>query len=252
MEDERTVKLKELATSLGLAFKDISLLNKALTHRSYANERQLKSVKDNERLEFLGDSVLDLVVSRYLFFQGLHMREGELSRIRSQIVNEQSLARFARSIHLGEYLLLGRGEEGTGGREKNSLLANAMEALIAAIYLDSSFGTAYQAVLNLIKEELDKAAVSRMETDYKGLLQKQAKNMGAAGLQYKLVEEQGPDHDKLFKVQVWMMNEPFGTGEGRTKKEAEQAAAQATCEMLGANNPGQPPVENPEPADERH
>ncbi|MBI5815095.1 MAG: ribonuclease III [Nitrospinae bacterium] len=237
--------LAKLQIAINYQFRDQSLLVKSLTHRSFANERQLK-IKDNERLEFLGDSALDLIVSRYLFFQGQQLREGDLSKIRSQVVNEGSLARFARNVELGKCLLLGKGEDSTGGREKNSLLANAFEALIAAIYLDSSFDTTYHVTLGVIKAAIDEAAELKPEVDYKGLLQKQLKSVPAPP-QYRVMEESGPDHDKMFKVQVWIANTPYGDGSGRTKKEAEQTAARKTCEMLAAAAPAEQPAA---PADE--
>jgi len=231
-EDCNPGELEGLSARLGYSFRDSSLLIKALTHRSFANERQLK-IKDNERLEFLGDSVLDLIVSRYLFFQGSELREGDLSKIRSQVVNETSLAAFARNLGLGGALLLGKGETASGGRDKNSLLANAFEAVIAAIYLDSNFDTAYHVTLAVIKETMDDAMLNMTEVDYKGLLQKNLRGQQSSP-QYKIVEETGPDHSKTFRAQVWLMNTPQGEGIGRTKKEAEQAAARRTCEMLSA------------------
>ncbi len=232
LEEKRLEELAEICSRLGYVFRDMALLNKALTHRSYANENPAKGVKDNERLEFLGDSVLDLAVSRYLFFQGLEFNEGDLSRIRSQVVNEQSLAKFGRDINLGAYLLLGKGEEATGGREKNSLIANAFEALLAAIYIDSSFDTLYQVTIRLMKPALDEAALAKTEADYKGLLQRRLKTMGGGSLQYRLIEESGRDHEKTFRSQVWIGDKPCGAGGGRTKKEAEQAAAKLTCQIL--------------------
>jgi ribonuclease-3 len=248
LDEKRLDELAGICFRLGYVFKDMTLLNKALTHRSYANENPAKGVKDNERLEFLGDSVLDLVVSRYLFFQCLEFDEGDLSRIRSQVVNEQSLAKFGRDINLGSYLLLGKGEESTGGREKNSLIANAFEALLAAIYLDSSFDTLYEVTIRLMKPALDEAASAKAEGDYKGLLQKRLKIMGAGSLQYRIIEETGRDHEKTFRSQVWIGNEPGGAGGGRTKKEAEQAAARMTCQILdGASVTAETPPIQPEP-----
>jgi ribonuclease-3 len=232
LEEKRLEELAEICFRLGYVFRDMALLNKALTHRSYANENPAKGVKDNERLEFLGDSVLDLAVSRYLFFQGLEFNEGDLSRIRSQVVNEQSLAKFGKDINLGSYLLLGKGEEATGGREKISLIANAFEALLAAVYIDSSFETLYQVTIRLIKPALDEAALAKAEADYKGLLQRRLKGLGGGALQYRLIEESGRDHEKSFRSQVWIGNKPCGTGGGRTKKEAEQAAAKLTCQLM--------------------
>jgi ribonuclease-3 len=232
LAEKRLGELGGICFRLGYIFRDMAILNKALTHRSYANENPAKGVKDNERLEFLGDSVLDLVVSRYLFFQGLEFTEGDLSRIRSQVVNEQSLARLGREINLGAYLLLGKGEEATGGREKNSLIANAFEALLAAIYIDSSFDTLYEVTIRLMKPVLDEAALAKTEADYKGLLQRRLKSMGGGSLHYRLIEESGRDHEKTFRSQVWIGDKPCGAGGGRTKKEAEQVAAKMTCQIL--------------------
>lgn len=232
LEEKRLEELAGICSRLGYFFKDMALLNKALTHRSYANENPAKGVKDNERLEFLGDSVLDLVVSRYLFFQCLEFDEGDLSRIRSQVVNEQSLARFGREISLGAYLLLGKGEESTGGREKTSLIANAFEALLAAIYIDSSFDTLYEVTVRLMQPAMDEAAFAKAEGDYKGLLQRRLKTLGWGCLQYRIIEESGRDHEKTFRTQVWIGAKPCGVGGGKTKKEAEQAAARMTCQML--------------------
>lgn len=235
MDSTRLGELCGLSEKIGYVFHDFALLNKALTHRSYANERQDKPVRDNERLEFLGDAVLDLIVSRYLLFRGQNLNEGELSKIRSQVVNEGSLARLARMVGLGAYLLLGRGEEGTGGRDKSSLLANAFEALIAAVYLDSTFETAYHTFLGLIKSAIDDVMDARSVCDYKGQLQQHLKTAGSAGPQYRLVEESGPDHNKTFRVCVYIGDEPWGEGVGRTKKEAEQIAARSTYETLRDN-----------------
>ncbi|MBF0633592.1 MAG: ribonuclease III [Nitrospinae bacterium] len=245
LDEKRQAELEEICSRLGYFFRDMVLLNKALTHRSYANENPARGVKDNERLEFLGDSVLDLAVSRYLFFQGLEFNEGDLSRIRSQVVNEQSLAKLGREINLGSYLLLGKGEEATGGRDKNSLLANAFEALLAAIFIDSSFDILYEVTIRLMKPALDEAALAKTEADYKGLLQRRLKSMGAGSLQYRLIEETGRDHEKSFRTQVWIGDKPAGSGGGRTKKEAEQAAAKMTCQILDEQliESGMPPEE---------
>lgn len=246
IEEKRLEELAGICLRLGYVFRDMALLNKALTHRSYSNENPSKGAKDNERLEFLGDSVLDLAVSRYLFFQRLEFDEGDLSRIRSQVVNEQSLARFGRDIGLGSYLLLGKGEEATGGREKNSLVANAFEALLAAIYLDSSFDTLYEVTIRLMKPAMDEAISTKAEGDYKGLLQRRIKTLGGGPLQYRIIEESGRDHEKTFRSQVLIGNKPSGMGGGRTKKEAEQAAAKMAVQMLDGAiiDPETPPIEN--------
>ncbi|MDH4184898.1 MAG: ribonuclease III [Nitrospinota bacterium] len=230
----RLAELKILTQKLNYAFRDFELLNKSLTHKSYANEKQGLCLKDNERFEFLGDSVINLAVSRYLLSRNSGLSEGELSSVRAQLVNEQSLARFARKICLGDFLLLGKGEEVSGGRVKPSLLANAMEAVMAAVFIDSCFDTAYEVILGLFKETIDELTTKRMVADYKGLLQKYCQAHVLSNPVYKLVSEMGPDHCKTFMVQVHILGEPYGVGVGRTKKEAEQTAAMQSMEQLHA------------------
>jgi len=232
LDEARIEKLKGLALSFNHVFRDPGCLNKALTHKSFANENQDLRLRDNERFEFLGDSVIDLIVSRYLLYQNRSMTEGELSKIRAQVVNEQSLAQFARSIDLGEYLLLGKGEEASGGRDKNSLLANAFEAVVAALFLDTSFDETYQMFLNAFKKPIDEITAEKKITDYKGQIQKYCQAHILSNPQYRLVSESGPDHEKIFTVQVFILGEPYGAGMGRTKKEAEQAAARNSYEQL--------------------
>ncbi len=234
VDETRTTQLKELSLRLGYTFRDIKLLNKALTHRSYSNECNNPIILDNERFEFLGDSALDLIVSRYIVLNGRRLREGDLSRIRSQLVNEQSLAVMARELGLGEFLLLGRGEEVSGGRDKNSLLANAFEAVVAAIFLDSSFDTTYQVLLLIMKNVIDDTVINGKVGDHKGRLQTFINSKGLPPVSYKLVDESGPDHKKTFTIQVWVENKPHGAGTGRTKKEAEQEAAKMTLESLAS------------------
>lgn len=234
--EKRSEELKKLANRFGYAFKNQGLLNKALTHKSFANENQLLGLKDNERFEFLGDSVIDLIVSRYLVHQKLDMSEGELSKIRAQIVNEQSLAGFAKEIDLGDYMLLGKGEEASGGREKNSLLSNTFEAVIAALFVDSSFDAVYQIFLSLYREPIDKITEEKKIADYKGQLQKHCQSRILAKPHYRLISENGPDHAKVFKIQAFILGEPYGVGMGKTKKEAEQAAARISYDMLMARS----------------
>ena len=233
LDTERTEALKTLSAKIGYPFSDLELLNKALTHRSYANERQDPRIKDNERFEYLGDSVLDLIVARYMVLNGGGLREGSLSKIRSQVVNEQSLATIAKSLNLGAYLLLGKGEEGSGGREKSSLLANSFEAVIAAVFLDSNFDTAYEIFLEVLKEMIHER-MDGGETDYKGLLLRILRSRGE-GVTYRVTGESGPDHEKYFEVCAMINDEPMGRGEGRTKKEAEQKAAHETFLTLDKN-----------------
>lgn len=232
LSEQRRDELKKLANRFGYAFKNQELLNKALTHKSFANENQLLGLKDNERFEFLGDSVIDLIVSRYLVHQKLDMSEGELSKIRAQIVNEQSLADFAREIDLGSYMLLGKGEESSGGREKNSLLSNTFEAVIAALFVDSSYDEVYQMFLNLYRTPIDRITEEKRIADYKGQLQKHCQSRILAKPHYRLMSENGPDHDKVFNIQAFILGEPYGVGMGKTKKEAEQAAARISYDML--------------------
>ena len=234
LDTERIKALKTLSARIGYPFSDLELLNKALTHRSYANERQDPKIKDNERFEFLGDSVLDLIVARYMVLNGGNLREGGLSKIRSQVVNEQSLASVAKNLDLGVYLLLGKGEEGSGGREKSSLLANGFEAVIAAVFLDSNFDTAYETFLEVLKEMIHNR-IDGGETDYKGLLLRTLRGRGE-GVTYRVTGESGPDHEKYFEVCAMINDEPMGIGEGRTKKEAEQKAAHQTLLTLNQSS----------------
>lgn len=226
IDPKRIETLKKLSTTIGYTFSDISLLNKALTHRSFANEQQDPKIRDNERFEFLGDSVLDLIVARYVVLTSQSLSEGSLSKIRAQVVNEQSLATIARSLHLGDYLLLGKGELNSGGRDKNSLLANAFEALLAAVFLDSSFDIAYQTFLGILKDDIHER-MNGGETDYKGLLLRFLRTQESV-VSYQVTKETGPDHEKIFEVRAIVDNEGMGAGCGRSKKEAEQQAAYET------------------------
>ncbi len=235
LDEKRLEQLKKLANRFGHALKNPDLLNKALTHKSYANENQCLFLKDNERFEFLGDSVIDLIVSRYLLYQDHNMTEGELSKVRAQVVNEQSLAQFARTLNLGEYMLLGKGEEGSGGRDKNSLLSNTFEAVIAALFLDSSFERIYQMFLGVFRERIDEITAQKRITDYKGQLQKYCQSRILAKPQYRLISEAGPDHNKIFRIQAFILGEPYGIGVGKTKKEAEQAAARLSYNTIRAS-----------------
>ena len=236
LDNNRQDRLKRLADRFGYVFRDISLLDKALTHKSFANENHELCVKNNERFEFLGDSVIDLIVSRYLLHEHRGMAEGELSKIRSQIVKESSLARFARVLGLGDFLLLGKGEDTSGGRDKNSLLADSFEAVAASVFLDSSFEVTYQVFLGLLKEPMDEITAHKQIDDYKGQLQRYCQARVMPNPQYRLVNETGPEHEKTFEIQVLILHQSYGTGTGKTKKEAEQAAAMQSYETLIAND----------------
>ena len=220
--------MKNLETKLQYYFKDKSLLELALTHSSYANEKNAH--RDNERLEFLGDSVLGFITAEYLFTVLPDTPEGELTKLRSAAVCEKSLAGFARELGLGEYLKLGTGEVLSGGAERPSILSDAFESVIAAIYLDGGIGAARDFVLRFIKTaQTDVSAV----TDYKTKLQEIVQQNPDEHLTYVLAAEAGPDHDKTFTVEVYLNSNCIATGVGHSKKKAEQAAAREALALMG-------------------
>ena len=214
--------LKELEKKIGYTFKDFSLLKQAMMHSSYTNEKHLPKYRCNERLEFLGDAVLELVSSEYLFKESPHIPEGELTKTRASMVCEPSLALCARDIGLGDYLLLGKGEEATGGRERDSVTSDAMEALIGAVYLDGGFTSAKEFIHRFILTDLEN---KKLFYDSKTILQEIVQAGKKGYITYRLVREEGPDHNKSFEVQVMIGGTPYGEGKGRTKKSAEQQAA---------------------------
>ncbi len=222
-------QIEALEKQIGYTFQNKSLIETALTHSSYANERK-HGTKYNERLEFLGDAVLSIIVSDYIFNK-FHLPEGELTKLRASLVCEKSLHLFAQHIALGDYLRLGRGEELTGGRERPSICADAFEAVIAAIYLDGGIEAARSFVLPFAVGMLEEHATPFK--DYKTLLQEIIQQNPEEKLQYVLVEESGPDHDKRFVVEVHLNSNVIGQGVGRSKKEAEQQAAQKALELMG-------------------
>lgn len=214
--------LKELEKKIGYEFQDFSLLRHAMMHSSYTNEKHLEKHQCNERLEFLGDAVLELVSSEYLFLDSPKVSEGELTKTRASMVCEPALAFCARDIDLGSYLLLGKGEEATGGRQRDSITSDAMEALIGAIYLDGGFTNAKEFIHRFILTDLEN---KKLFFDSKTILQEivQAKMEGVVS--YHLIKEEGPDHNKSFFVEVRIGEHGYGIGKGRTKKAAEQEAA---------------------------
>lgn len=220
--------IENLEKSIGYTFKDKNIILTALTHASYANEQKAKKVacQCNERLEFLGDSVLSLVVSEFIYKKYLDKPEGDLSKIRASVVCSRSLASLADSINLGSYLLLGKGEEGTG-RTNPKILENAFEALLAAIYLDSGHSKEQVAkfLLPIIEGEIVAASKDEMAYDYKTSLQQFVQSIGTDRLQYACVGESGPDHNKTFEVEVRLNSNVIGKGVGKTKRMAEQNAA---------------------------
>ena len=215
-------KLKELEKRIGYQFQDFSLLKHALMHSSYTNEKHLPKYQCNERLEFLGDAVLELVSSEFLFLENPKEPEGKLTKMRASMVCEPSLAFCARDIELGSYLLLGKGEETTGGRTRESVTSDAMEALIGAIYLDGGFANAKEFIHKFILSDLEN---KKLFFDSKTILQEIVQSDINQPISYQLLKEEGPDHNKSFYVEVFIGKENYGTGKGRTKKAAEQQAA---------------------------
>lgn len=221
---------EKLERQIGYAFKDKELLRTALTHTSYANEHRTNKnsksrTKNNERLEFLGDSVLNLIITTHLFKALGRVSEGEMSRIRSTIVCEKSLRDAAEGFDLKNYLLLGKGEEQTGGRNRDSIIADAMEALIGAIYLDSGLASAESFIKKVMTKIIDLALEGKLFKDYKTQYQEMVQRHSDAKIEYLVIREQGPDHNKIFTVKLLLNGEFVSMGEGRNKKEAEQNAA---------------------------
>ena len=221
-----------LQKKIGYDFKDVSLLRAALTHSSYANENKKREIS-NERMEFLGDSVLGLVSAEYLFTNYHRLPEGDLSRIRSAVVCEESLHEIALSIGLGEHLRLGRGEEVNGGRIRSSILADATEAVFGAVYLDGGLDEARKVVLKYLPGKIETAVRGRFLRDYKTALQEIVQKNPGEMLSYNLAGEVGPDHDKRFTVEVMLNSNVLATATGRSKKEAEQQAAREALELMG-------------------
>ena len=222
--------IKDLEAAIGYQFHNISLLQNALTHSSYANERWHNSMLSNERLEFLGDSILGMLVAEYLFRTFPDRPEGELTRMRADMVCEKTLAAVANSIHLGDHLLLGHGEEQGGGRSRNSILADAMESVIAACFLDGGMEAALRFIKRFILVEVP---VTKLHNaDYKTQLQELVQQKRNQVLSYTLAGETGPDHDKQFEVEVSLNGNVVGRGKGSSKKRAEQDAARAAIENL--------------------
>ncbi len=222
--------IKDLEAALGYRFRNITLLQNALTHSSYANERWHDSLMSNERLEFLGDSILGMVVAEHLYRTFPNRPEGELTRMRADMVCEQSLAAVAAKLELGTHLLLGHGEEQGGGRSRPSILADAVESVIAAAFLDGGFAAAEGIIRGFI---LCNVPVAKLHNqDYKTALQEQVQQKRNQVLSYALVGESGPDHDKSFRVEVSLNGKVVGQGTGSSKKRAEQDAARDAMEAL--------------------
>jgi len=212
-------------------FNNKSLLRQALTHSSYSNERQMHKLYNNERLEFLGDAVLELITSEYLYKSHPNVPEGNLTKLRATYVRESSLAYCARQMDLGNYLFLGKGEDATGGRERDSILSDALEAIIGGIFLDGGFTNAKEFVT---KEVLNRIEQAELFFDSKTILQELVQSKYTDAIVYELINEEGPDHNKEFTVAVTLNNEKLGEGKGRTKKAAEQQAAHQAIKKIKA------------------
>ena len=223
--------LEKLQQKIGYKFKNEKLLYEALSHSSFANENK-KSRNSNERLEFLGDSVLSIVVSDYIFKHFTHIPEGELTKLRASLVCESSLFEFAKKIDLGNHIFLGKGEEMTGGRERPSIISDAFVAVIAAIYLDGGMPAVTPYILSFIPEDITPKGSAAFH-DYKTSLQEIIQKNPEEKIEYYLKSESGPDHDKKFTVQVLLNHNVIGEGTGRSKKNAEQAAAKEALSLMG-------------------
>lgn len=217
--------IEQLCKQINYTFKNTDLLEEALRHSSFVNEYRELNLTDNERLEFLGDAVLDLAISHTLMEKFNDMKEGDLSKFRATIVNESGLYKVARNLDLGDFIFLGKGEELTNGREKPSILANAMESLIGAIYLDAGFEKTRDIIGILFSPLINKIKPHRSNNDYKSMLQEHTQNLFKTLPEYLLVDEEGMPHDKTFKVALRLKGEMVAEGKGKSKKEAEQNAA---------------------------
>jgi len=232
MDEKRLVSLNELEGRLGYQFNEIEWLDKALTHRSFINEKDSSEKQSNEILEFLGDAVLNLAVSRMLLQKFPEAREGALSMWRSHLVKQSSLAFLSRELRLEDHLLLGKGEILNGGKKKSSILANTYEALIGAIFMDSGFHRALEIIRDHFKPYLQTQTPSVLFNDYKSLLQIHSQQSQGPPPQYRVLKESGPDHDKRFQASVVINGKVKGIGWGKTKKEAEQEAAKKALEDI--------------------
>lgn len=224
-------KFKQLQDRLGIQFSQVKLLKQAFTHSSYVNEHRRKLYEDNERLEFLGDAVLELTVSKYLFKKYPMMSEGELTKLRAAIVCEPSLVMFANQLGFGEFVLLGKGEEMTGGRERPAMLADVFESFIGALYLDSGLEPVVEFLRKVVFPKIDEGAFSHV-MDYKSQLQELIQRDSSGTIQYKILQEKGPAHNREFVSIVLLNGEKLGSGSGKSKKEAEQHAAERALNVL--------------------
>jgi ribonuclease III len=251
MRPERKKELQLFEKHSGIRFRELESLNQAFTHRSFAHESG-ESVENNERLEFLGDSVLGMVVSEYLYQTLTDQAEGELARIKSFVVSEASLSEIAKRLRVDNFILIGKGEEYSGGRTKKAILADALEAIIGAYYLDSGFMPARRFVREMLVPEINKVLEDRHAKDYKTLLQEYVQKRLKTYPHYRVVQKTGPDHDRTFWIEVHIGERSYGAGKGKNKKEAEQDAARLAYEGLhAAEKPvvARPPRDSSRPRD---
>lgn len=227
------LEYSQLENRISYEFNNKELLINALTHTSYANEHKYKKIKDNERLEFLGDAVLELLSSEYLYMNMTDMPEGQMTKLRASLVCEPTLAADARSIGLQEFIYLGKGEEATGGRKRDSIVSDALEALIGAIFLDGGIEPAKCFVINFVLNDIEN---KKLFHDSKTILQERMNSVKKNNLSYEIVKESGPDHDKIYEAVVKLDNQVIGQGVGHTKKSAEQQAAYHALKTLDKRN----------------
>ncbi|NIQ37285.1 MAG: ribonuclease III [Proteobacteria bacterium] len=235
LSEETSKWMEDVQAAITYRFRDSDLLIQALTHRSHAHENLQSKLVENERLEFLGDAVLNFVISHLLIERFADKSAGELTRMRASIVNEKALARTSKRIGLGRFILLGKGENQSGGREKSSILADCYEAVIGAVYLDGGYGEVFQLVKSHFSGVLTRLRRKVPRQNFKNLLQERTQSLYHAIPQYSLVKESGPDHDKEFKISVSVDGVVMGLGKGRTKKDAEQGAAERALSKLTSN-----------------
>jgi ribonuclease-3 len=239
--EERKEQLKELCAGLGITMHHYELLNLALTHTSFAHETlHYPHNEHNERLEFLGDSVLGLIVSTYMFEHFPHFDEGRMTKLRAQVVCEASLYQCAKRIGLGDYLRMGNGELSSGGNKRPSILADAFEAVLGAYYLDQGFAAAQQYLLGLLEEEINAVCNGQLVMgDYKSMLQERLQHEAQYEIVYEMLDFEGPEHNRIFTSGVFINGMEYGSGKGRTKKESEQQAAREALERLKREEPPQ-------------
>ncbi len=236
IDEHRKRQLKQLQNIIGYKFNRCNIFNQSLTHSSFANEHRKIKIKHNERLEFLGDAVLEIVISDYIFNKYTNYKEGELTKLRATVVCETSLAKAAKKINIGKYILLGKGEENTGGRKRDSILADTFEAIIGAIYYDGGIDNSKKFILNNLKSIIVDAVNGKLFLDHKTQLQELLQKDSESIIKYDVVKQEGPDHNKIFHIEVKNKSRVLGRGVGRSKKEAEQSAAQSALSKVANRN----------------